>query len=111
MTAAAFALCHAGFVLLSLGQARHYLQTYGGDADRRRRRWSLAIGWTLLAASASISAAAWGPGTGAVVLLGLATLAALAVALLLTYAPRVVPWTGAAAVGVAVTAVAVVWAT
>ena len=111
MTAAAFALCYAGFVLLSLGQARHHWRVYGGDADRRRRRWSLATGWTSLAASASISAAAWGPGTGAVVLLGLATLAAVAVALLLTYAPRVVPWTGAGAVVVAVAAGAVVWAT
>lgn len=34
-------------------------------------------------------------------LLGLVTLAAVAVALLLTYAPRVVPWTGAGAVVVA----------
>ena len=110
MTAAAFALCHAGFVLLSLGQPRHHRRVYGGDADRRRR-WSLATGWMLLAASASISVAAWGPGTGAVMLLGLVTLAAVAVALLLTYAPRVVPWTGAGAVGVAVTAAAVVWAT
>ena len=108
MTAAAFALCYAGFVLLSLGQARHHWRVYGGDADRRRR-WNLATGWTLLAASASISVAAWGPGTGAVVLLGLVTLAAVAVALLLTYAPQVLPWTGAAAVGVAV-AGAVVWA-
>jgi len=46
-----------------------------------------------------------------VVLPGLATLAAVAVALLLTYAPRVVPWTVGGAVGVAVTAAAVVWAT
>ena len=111
MTAAAFALCHAGFVLLSLGQARHHRRVYGSDADPRRRRRSLAAGWTLLAAGASISVAAWGPGNGAVVLLGLATLAAVAVALLLTYAPQVVPWTGAGAVGVAVAAGAVVWAT
>ncbi len=110
MTAAAFALCYAGLVLLSISQARHHRRVYGADADCRRRRWSLWTGWTLLAASASISAAAWGPGTGAVVLLGLATVAAVAVALLLTYAPQVVPWTGAAAVGAAVTAGAVVWA-
>ena len=45
------------------------------------------------------------------VLLGLATLAAVAVALLLTYAPQVVPWTVAGAVGVAVTVGAVAWAT
>lgn len=111
MTAVAFALCYAGLVLLSLTQARHHRRVYGGDADRGRRRWSLWAGWTLLAASAGISAAAWGPGTGAVVLLGLVTLAAVAVALLLTYAPRVVAWTGAGAFGVAVTAGAVVWAT
>ena len=111
MTAAAFALCYAGLVLLSLSQARQHRRVYGGDVDRRRRRWSLRAGWALLAASASVSAAGWGPGTGAVVLLGLATLAAVAVALLLTYAPRVVPWTGAAAAGVAVAAGAVVWAT
>ena len=111
MTTAAFALCYAGLVLLSLSQARHHRRVYGRDADRRRRSWSLWTGWTLLAASASISAAAWGPGTGAVVLLGLATFAAVAVALLLTYTPQVVAWTGVGAVGVAITAGAVVWAT
>ena len=110
MTAAAFALCYTGFALLSLSQTRHHQRVFGSDPDRRRRGWGRWGGWTLLAGAASISAAAWRPGTAIVAFLGLTTFAAVAVALLLTYAPRAVPWTGAAAIGVAVAAGAVVWA-
>ena len=111
MTSAAFALCYAGFAMLSLCQARHHRRVYGGNPDRRRRRWGRWAGWTSLAAAASSSTAAWGPGTAMVAFPGLATFAAVAVALLLTYAPQVVPWTGAAAIGVAIAVGAVAWAT
>ena len=103
MTVAAFALCYAGFALLGLSQARHYRRMYGGDHQWRRRRGRWAA-WTLLASGAFASAAAWGPGTGVVAFLGLATFAAVAVALLLTYAPRLLFRTAAAAAGVAVAA-------
>lgn len=101
MTVAAFALCYAGFALLSLSQARHHRRVYGGD-HHGRRRWGRWAGWTLLGSGALASAAAWGPGTGTVAFLGLATFAAVAVALLLTYAPRYVVRTAAAAVSAAV---------
>ena len=110
MTVAAFALCYAGFALLSLSQARHHRRVYGaGHRPRRRRRlWG---GWTLLGSGALASAAAWGPGAGMVAFLGLATFAAVAVALLLTYAPQLVFRTVAAAVSVAVAAGALALAT
>ena len=110
MTVAAFALCYAGFVLLSLGQARHHRRVYGGD-HYGRQRWGRWVGSTLLGSGALVSAAAWGPGTGAVAFLGLATFAAVAVALLLTYAPQLVFRTAAAAVSVAVAAGALALAT
>ena len=103
MTVAAFALCYAGFALLGLSQARHYQRMYGGDHQWRRRRGRWAA-WTLLASGALASTAAWGPGTGVVAFLGLATFAAVAVALLLTYAPQLIFRTAAAAVSVAVAA-------
>ncbi|MCY4077931.1 MAG: DUF3325 domain-containing protein [Acidobacteria bacterium] len=101
MTVAAFALCYAGFALLGLSQARHQERAYGGER-RPRRPWGRWAGWTLLGCGALASAAAWGPGTGVVAFLGMATFAAVAVALLLTYAPRIVLRTAAAAVCVAV---------
>ena len=110
MTVAAFALCYAGLALLSLSQARHHRRAYGAD-HRPPRRWGRRAGWTLLCSGALASAAAWGPGTGAVAFLGLATFAAVAVALLLTYAPRYVVRTAAAAVSAAVAAGALALAT
>ena len=110
MTLAAFALCYAGLALLSLSQVRHYRRVYGGD-HRGRRRWGRWAGWTLLGSGALASVAAWGPGTGVVAFLGLATFAAVAVAMLLTYAPRIVLRTAAAAVSVAVAAGALALAT
>ena len=103
MTMAAFALCYAGFALLSLSQARHHRRAYGGD-HRPPQRWGRWAGGTLLASGALASAAAWGPGTGVVAFLGVATVAAVAVALLLTYAPRIVLRTATAAVHVALAA-------
>lgn len=110
MTVAAFALCYAGFALLSLSQARHHRHVYRGG-DHGRRRWGRRAGGALLGSGALASTAAWGPGTGAVAFLGLATFAAVAVALLLTYAPRFVLRTAAAAVSVAVAAGALALAT
>lgn len=110
MTVAAFALCYAGFALLSLSQARHHRRVHGAD-HHPRRRWGRWAGWTLLASGALASAAAWGPGTGVVAFLGLATVAAVAVALLLTYAPQLVFRTAATAVSVAVAAGALALAT
>lgn len=110
MTVAAFALCYAGFALLSLGQARHHRRVYGGDRHGRRR-WGRWAGWTLLGSGALASAAAWVPGTGTVAFLGLATFATVAVALLLTYAPRLLFRTAAAAVSVAVVAATLAVAT
>ena len=110
MTVAVFALCYAGFALLGLSQARHRGRAYGGER-RPRRPWDRCAGWTLLGCGALASAAAWGPGTGVVAFLGMATFAAVAVALLLTYAPRIVLRTAAAAVCVAVSVAGLALAT
>lgn len=50
--------------------------------------------------------AAWGAAVGPVAHLGFTTFTAFPLALVLTYAPRAVPHTGAAAAGIAAAAVA-----
>ena len=98
MMLAAFALSYAALATLGLSQTRHHRRVYGRDPGGRRRRAGRWAGWMLLAASAAATAGAS--------FLGVVTVTAVAVALLLTYSPRaVVPTRAAAAVG----ALASVW--
>ncbi|MFC3123745.1 DUF3325 domain-containing protein [Pseudoroseomonas globiformis] len=89
MTLPGFALAYAGFLALSLAMERHHEQLLG---TRRipplRRRLCGIAGWLLLGASAVALVNALGWGFGLVLWAGALHAAALTVALLLTYAPR-----------------------
>jgi hypothetical protein len=109
MTLAAFALSYLAFVTLGLTQVRHHRRVHGCVPGSRRRRAGRWAGWMLLAASAGLTAGAWGPATAAVAFPGVVTVTAVAVAVVLTYAPHAVSGTRAAAAAVAVGASVGAW--
>lgn len=89
-----FALAYAGFTGLCLAMERHHEQVFGVRRIPRLRRLGLTGGgWLLLAGSLLPLLTAQGAeaGAGITLWLGLLTAAALALALLLSYAPRRVP--------------------
>lgn len=87
-----FALAYAGFTGLCLAMERHHEQVFGVRRIPRLRRLGLTSGgWLLLAGSLLPLLTAQGAGAGITLWLGLLTAAALALALLLSYAPRRVP--------------------
>lgn len=84
-----FALSYAGFTGLCLAMERHHAQVSGRHRiPAQRRRLLRTGGAALLLASPlpCVAAAGWGAGT--VLWCGLLTAAALLLALLLPYAPR-----------------------
>jgi hypothetical protein len=95
-----FALCHAGFGALSVAMQRHYADMHGRGQEapatlRRRLQAAGAAGLALAFAAAVLQA---GGGHGPLIWLGGMTTAALALMMLLTYAPRrVAPLAQAAA--------------
>lgn len=91
MTGLSFALAYAGFAGLCLAMERHHEQVFGVRRIPPRRRHGLAWGgWLLLAASLLPVSLAHGAGPGITLWTGLLTAAALMLALLLSYAPRLV---------------------
>ena len=94
---AAFSLSHAGLSALCLAMDRHRQQVLN---TRGAPSWSKilrALGWTLLALACVYSVIGWGTSVGFVALLGMLSLSALIVVLLLTYMPRFVFRCGVAA--------------
>lgn len=86
-----FTLAYAGFTGLCLAMERHHEQVFGVRRIPRRRRLGLAAGgWLLLAGSLLPLLPTHGAGPGITLWLGLLTAAALMLALLLSYAPRLV---------------------
>lgn len=87
---AVFALCHAGFGALSVAMQRHYADMHGRGQEAppalRRRLQAAGAGALVLAFGAAVLNA--GGGHGPLVWLGGMTAAALALMLLLTYAPQ-----------------------
>lgn len=77
--------------LLALSMARHHEQVFGGRPARFRPAVPAALGWLLLILSTLPPIARHGTSIGLAVWAGELTLAALAVLLLHTYAPRLVP--------------------
>ncbi|WP_159993201.1 DUF3325 domain-containing protein [Roseomonas sp. 18066] len=97
MTLLGLALAYAGFLALSLAMERHHEQVLAHRRIPARRRQLLFWGgWLLLAASMLPPVAAFGWGLGLVAWTGLLTAAAMPLALLLCYAPRVALFLGAA---------------
>ncbi|WP_419899487.1 DUF3325 domain-containing protein [Roseomonas sp. USHLN139] len=91
------ALAYAGFLSLALAMERHHEQVF---ASRRipvlRARLCFWGGWLLLALSLWPLVADFGWGLGLVAWTGLLTAAAMPLALLLCYAPRLALCLGAA---------------
>lgn len=83
------ALTHAGLVALAMAMDRHHRQLRPSTASHTAPGtlgWKLA-GWLLLALSLQLSTQNWGVGTGLVAWCGIATAAALALILMLPFAP------------------------
>jgi hypothetical protein len=77
----------AGFFALCLAMDRHHLALLGAT-PASGRRWALrGLGVLELAASALAAIRAWGPVNGVIGWLGLLTLGAAIVLLILTYRP------------------------
>jgi hypothetical protein len=87
---AVFALCHAGFGALSVAMQRHYADMHGRgqEAPPALRRRLQATGAAALALALGAAVLKAGAGHGPLLWLGAMTAAALALVLLLSYAPR-----------------------
>ncbi|NHZ42666.1 DUF3325 domain-containing protein [Massilia aquatica] len=87
---AVFALCHAGFGALSVAMQRHYADMHGrgleAPPELRRRLQAAGAGALVLAFAAAVLKG--GGGHGTLTWLGGMTTAALALMMLLTYAPQ-----------------------
>ncbi|WP_084399861.1 DUF3325 domain-containing protein [Henriciella aquimarina] len=78
----------AGLALLALSMDRHYRQVFGGFGSVRHSQRVRLAGWGLLALALGILFAARGFAWGLTIWTGLLTIAAVALILLLTYAPH-----------------------
>lgn len=96
MVLLALTLAFAGFAGLSLSMDRHHRQVWRRTPARRASVLYRALGIALIGGALGAAAAAWGLSVGIVAWLGLLTVAALAVALLLAFAPRTLPAAGCA---------------
>ena len=85
MELAAFLLQLAGFALLALSMLKHYREFFRGAPARSASLSMRVAGWAMLALALVPAIAGSGSSIGIVVWLGLATLAASIVALMLTY--------------------------
>lgn len=81
-------LALAGFAALSLSMQKHHRDLLGGAPLRARALALKCAGWLLLAASLWTALSGEGVFVGIVLWLGIATIAALTVAMLLTYGAR-----------------------
>lgn len=84
----AFALSFAAFSAIALGTERHAKQVFGRQPAPPLRRALSATGWVLLVASLAPALAARGPSIGSLNWLGYLSVAAVAIALLLSYRPQ-----------------------
>jgi hypothetical protein len=80
-----------GFAASSLSMHKHHRDVLGMPPSPLRAKMFLYSGWTVLGLSVLISLREHGWSLGIVVWLGLGTVAALIVALSLTYGPRRTP--------------------
>lgn len=85
MTLAAFVLAVAGFAALALSMPKHHRDLIRGALSPRRKLGHRIAGWALLSTSVVLALIGESTSIGIVLWLGLATLAALIVALMLTY--------------------------
>ncbi len=94
---AGYALGFAAFTALALAMDRHHEQMLGCRKVPQQQKLAFRImGWLLLAASLWASVMGWGWSLGSAMWLGLLTLAAITLILLLGWRPRAARWTGIA---------------
>lgn len=91
MIALAFALSYAGFMVLCLSMSRHRREVFDRVFPPRFDVRLRGLGFALLLLALWASALHSGWQIGAVLWIALLTLAALLVALMLSYAPRQMP--------------------
>lgn len=92
MTALGLLLAFCGFAALSLSMERHYEQVFE-QAPLRARMFALrAGGWLLLAVAALPAIGHAGTSLGLAIWAGELTVGAIAVMLVLSYAPRRLIW-------------------
>ncbi|MBL27182.1 MAG: iron transporter [Rhodospirillaceae bacterium] len=87
MALGALALALSGFAALALAMDKHHRDLFGSPPPRGRAIALRAVGWVLLSMSLAASGASSGPSVGPVLWCGLMTVAAILVALVLTYGP------------------------
>jgi len=85
----ALAVAYAGFAALGLAMDRHQPQLIGRTLAPRANRLCQLAGGLLLATSLALCMATWSTSVAIVGWLGLLTVAALALGVLLAFAPRV----------------------
>ena len=84
---AAFLLCLAGLAGLALSMTKHARNVFGRAHKEHTQTIMRMTGWALITASLWPCIAWWGVAIGLVAWFGLATAAALLVAIALSYAP------------------------
>ncbi len=83
----------AGMASLGMAMERHHEQIWEGTALTKQRGWVLrAAGWLLLALAAVLTVRLQGASMGITLWVMEIGLASACVALLLSYAPRMLPW-------------------
>ncbi|MDQ2106460.1 DUF3325 domain-containing protein [Azospirillum isscasi] len=98
MILSSLCIAYAGFLALALAMDRHHEQILARRPSARASRLLGWVGWAVLALSLPPAIVAWGWAIGLPAWLGLLTVAAAALALLLPYAPRAALRLGPAAV-------------
>jgi hypothetical protein len=88
----AWLLALPAFAALSLAMERHHEQVCGAPVSRRSPWGWRAVGVVLLVASLAVCLHTWGTSVAIAAWLGLLTLAALPVVLVITYAARRLRW-------------------
>ena len=84
---AAFVACLAGFAGIALAMTKPARDRLGRANTSRKRLACRTAGWALLILSLAACITNWGTAIGLVAWFGLATVAAMLVAMALTYAP------------------------
>lgn len=85
----AFALCFTGFAVLAAAMPRHWRQI---GLERKHPQLALRlVGGVALICMLVVCCTIWNPARAIPISLGLASFAAISVALVLSFAPRVLP--------------------
>ncbi|MFJ5444990.1 DUF3325 domain-containing protein [Methylobacillus methanolivorans] len=92
-----YTLAYAGMAALSLGMQKHYAQlTADAELPSSRKVLFKTLGWSLLAFALLPVIQGWSLAMGLVIWVGLISVAAINVVLVLAYQPRLLAWLGVA---------------